>query len=165
MKKSNRLYAYVEDDFKNKNRLKQHYDEVKFAKEYYEKYQRPWIGYYPRKNLTAYMWGKKIIYFIIILLLLFLLKYIYINFFFFIDADFIGQKHVVESDHGLLDSIDDTPKKKKFELEVVSTHPKVFLIKNLFSEFEAEHIISLGKNFRRSGVGAQTEKGYGKLFN
>ena len=59
-------------------------------------------------------------------------------------ADFVGQTHKVTSYIGYFDSATSQREEPiEFDIEVVSTRPRVFLIKNLLSKFEAEHIIKV----------------------
>lgn len=59
-------------------------------------------------------------------------------------ADFVGQTHRVTSHIGYFENA--TSQRQEpidLEIKVVSTRPRVFLIENLLSEFEAEHIIKV----------------------
>uniref|UniRef100_A0A7S3NK16 Fe2OG dioxygenase domain-containing protein n=1 Tax=Aureoumbra lagunensis TaxID=44058 RepID=A0A7S3NK16_9STRA len=107
--------------------------------EFYEKYKNetglPWLSFYPRDPPWLNMWP----------------------------ADYIGQQHVIGTAHGYYDYVFDNSsmipifQPLALRLSVLShppNGPRVFLIENLISDFECDHMISLGqKVVRQSMVG------------
>ena len=112
-----------------------------FAKEYFNRTGILWRHYFdingPRKPPILHMWP----------------------------AEHIGQIHNVVSTEGYWFCEGRAPNcqdkdKVPFELEVMSTHPKVFIIRNFINDFEANAIISLAQpKVHKSTVGNGEDAG------
>ncbi len=129
------LYAYVDEATADPEDLKRHKEEVAFSEDYKKKTGRHWLAYYPKGPAQTFIWP----------------------------ADTIGQKHTVTSKYGLKHSMDDESKEATFTIEVLSTEPRAYLIRNFFSAEEADHLIALGEGkYKRSSVGgSEADGGYG----
>jgi len=102
-------------------------EEQQFMLDYEKREGRPWLAFWPRQPPTITIWP----------------------------AAHVGQRHVVSTPNGFMrckaasnDAAGcwDDPSPLSLTLEVVSTSPRVFVIENLLSEDEVEHIVHLGKN-------------------
>eukprot|EP00924_Labyrinthula_sp_SR-Ha-C_P008514 maker-scaffold_32-snap-gene-2.62-mRNA-1 protein AED:0.05 eAED:0.05 QI:56/1/1/1/1/1/4/24/505 len=105
--------------------------EKKFLEDYYTEHGYPWLSYYPRGKPELFIYP----------------------------ADFVGQVHKVKSQisyfHDGNGVATQDGKEIDFNIVVASTSPKVFLIENLLSDYEVDHIISLGESkVKRSSVGS-----------
>ena len=105
----------------------------KFTKEYYESHGVQYIHYFdadsgqPRPKPVHYMW----------------------------DADFVGQKHYVTSEHAHLGQQGPLT----MELIVLSKSPRVLLVKGLLSHEECDTIVNMSTNlFHDSTVGTEEEQ-------
>ena len=105
-------------------------EEVAFMERYDAENGIPWLAYYPRAKPVLNMWP----------------------------AEFLGQTHVVASPHAYHVSDDEKHSGDlALSLQVLShapAGPRVFLVREMLSEFECDHIIELGtKVVRKSMVG------------
>jgi prolyl 4-hydroxylase len=140
MNDNGQLYIIHPEDTRKGKRVKASKDykdtmaEFKFAGEYYEEHGIPWLSKYPRNPPVLNIWP----------------------------ADRLGQSHHVFSSHGFFTCDPEKSGSKNCQLdakvplkiECVSTSPKVFVIENLMSEFEATWIKAAGeKVIHRSTVG------------
>mmetsp|Transcript_11827 Transcript_11827/g.35233 ORF Transcript_11827/g.35233 Transcript_11827/m.35233 type:complete len:427 (+) Transcript_11827:167-1447(+) len=105
-------------------------EEVAFMRKYEEENGVPWLAYYGREKPHLNMWP----------------------------ADFVGQTHVVSSDAGYHDGPGSLqPGPLALSLQVISHNPqgpRVFLVRELLSDYECDHIVELGaKVIRKSMVG------------
>ena len=124
--------------------------EYKFAGEYFAEHGTPWLSFYPRAKPVLNLWP----------------------------ATQLGQSHHVFSSHGYYScdprGISETEAEAcgsaqgvrvPLKLEVVSTSPKVFVVEDLLSEFECEHIRALGETVvHRSTVGDGGSAYVARLF-
>jgi len=101
--------------------------EQEFIKDYFARTGRPWLSHYPPHKPVLPFWP----------------------------TDFVGQLHKVYSPVGYFTSeTEQSADPVELKLRVVSTKPRVLLIEDLLSDFEIEHIVSLGLSVvRRSSVG------------
>ena len=105
-------------------------EEAAFMERYEAENGVPWLAFYPRPKPILNMWP----------------------------AEFLGQTHVVASPYAY--HVSDTEKHSgdlALSLQVLShapAGPRVFLVREMLSEFECDHIIELGKKVvRQSMVG------------
>lgn len=127
-------YFYVISD-KNNPPPREHQElvnkELKFMEEYYESTGMLWRHYYgpngPRAPPTLYQWP----------------------------ANNVGQVHQIYSNNGYWTAANrQEPDPILFDLEVVSLEPRVFIIENFLSNFEANEIIRHAKSkLKESTVG------------
>uniref|UniRef100_A0A7S3LIY1 Fe2OG dioxygenase domain-containing protein n=1 Tax=Aplanochytrium stocchinoi TaxID=215587 RepID=A0A7S3LIY1_9STRA len=101
--------------------------ELQFMKEYHRKHGVPWLSYYPRPKPVVFMYP----------------------------ADFPGQTHRVRSFVGYFNSMNEQSQQPiDFEIQVVSTKPRVLLIPKLLSPYEVDFVMDAGKKtLRESKVG------------
>lgn len=131
------VYPFV-DSTTTKKALDELNKELDFREEYYEKNGFDWIGTtYPRPPVTLYMHRPK-----------------YIGEKFSVQINDTGAYHYTCPEDNFKDclqkqstnhadlSIATQEGPESLELEVMSTHPRVFRIKNFLSEFECDYIIN-----------------------
>jgi len=101
--------------------------EVEYYKKYYETHGIPWLSMHNRAKPVLNMWP----------------------------AETIGQQHAISSPASFwVSEKEQSAENVALNLTVVSTAPRVFLIENLLSKFECEHIVKEGKSvIRPSAVG------------
>jgi len=123
----------VEEWVKDTKEYKRTMEEKAFMEEYYERTGQPWLAEYERGPTLLPIWESR----------------------------YVGQEHLVSSEYGYVNC---GPMKAKphcveegpvnITLYVASTQPKVLIIPNLMSFFEADHILKLAKpRMGRSSVG------------
>jgi len=123
----------VEDWVKDTKEYKRTMEEKTFMEDYYERTGQPWLAEYERGPTLLPIWESR----------------------------YVGQEHSVSSEYGYVNC---GPMKSKpqcveegalnITLYVASTKPKVLIIPNLMSSFEADHILKLAKpRMGRSSVG------------
>lgn len=135
MQKGKYIYIIppVEEWVKEKKEYKRTMQEKAFMEDYYKRNGQPWLAEYEREPILLPIW----------------------------EARYVGQEHHVTTEHGYVNC---GPIKKKPQcveqepfnvtLYVASTQPKVLIIPNLMSSYEADHILKLAKpRLGRSSVG------------
>lgn len=130
VKKSKHLYLIGFEKPSSKKEKKLYEEtraEVNFMNEYFNKTGIPWLSYYPRDAPILFMHP----------------------------ANFLGEKQSIHTHVGYFESrLTQNSEPIELNLTVISTSPKVFFLKKLLSNFEVEHIISIGKEkLRKSRVG------------
>ena len=104
-------------------------EERAFMKDYAQRTGVPWLAFYPRPKPILNMWP----------------------------AEFLGQTHVVASPHAYTHEEGIAEGDLALSLQVVShapQGPRVFLVREMLSQFECDHIIEMGtKVIRESMVG------------
>lgn len=134
MNRSEHLY-FIEPDDEAVLGSKQYLaaqEEQAFMRQYLARTGQPWLSRYGRKPPLRTIWP----------------------------ATYVGQRHVVKTSYGYYDGHADGPPPPRSDagveiaLEVVSVAPRVFLVEDLMSPAECDHIISLGEELvKRSAVG------------
>jgi len=105
-------------------------EEEAFMRRYEEETGYPWLAFYGRDKPVLNMWP----------------------------AEFLGQTHVVASPHAYTHADGVSEGDLALSLQVLShapAGPRVFLVKELLSEFECDHVVELGKKVIRDSMVGQ----------